>query len=156
MANDTELTVVGNAVADAELRFTPAGDAVANFRVASTPRRFDSRSNSWVDGETLFLTVNVWKAQAENVAESVRKGTRVLVKGKLRARSYETREGDKRTVTELEAEEIGLSMLFGPAWGGASGPGGDRSASRPASNAERGTLGGWPNRDDDGVPPWEG
>lgn len=143
MANDTRLTIVGNAVADAELRFTPSGDAVANFRVASTPRRFDSGSNSWVDGETLFLSVNVWKVQAENVAESVRKGKRVIVTGILRARSYETREGDKRTVTELEAEEVGLSMLFAPAWGGASGGG---STSRPAGNRDDGAD----------VPPWEG
>lgn len=112
---DTPITIVGNLVADPELRFTPSGSAVANFRVASTPRRFDSQSNSWVDGESMFLTCNVWRQAAENVAESLSKGMRVVVTGRLRQRSYETREGEKRTIFEIEVDEVGPSLRYATA-----------------------------------------
>jgi single-strand DNA-binding protein len=112
---DTPITVVGNLVADPELRYTPSGAAVANFRVASTPRRFDSQSNQWVDGEALFLTCNVWRQAAENVANSLNKGDRVIVSGRLRQRSYETREGEKRTVFEVEVDEVGPSLRYATA-----------------------------------------
>jgi single-strand DNA-binding protein len=110
MAGETILTVVGNLVDDPELRFTPSGAAVARFRVASTPRTFDRASNEWKDGEALFLQCNIWRQAAENVAESLHKGTRVIVTGRLRQRSYETREGEKRTVMELEVDEVGASL----------------------------------------------
>ncbi len=108
--NDTTLTIAGNLVDDPELRFTPAGQPVARFRIASTPRFYDKTANAWKDGDTLFLTVNVWRQAAENVAESMTRGTRTIVTGRLRQRSYETKEGDKRTVYELEADEIGVSL----------------------------------------------
>jgi single-strand DNA-binding protein len=110
MAGETIITVVGNLVDDPELRFTPSGAAVARFRVASTPRTFDRASNEWKDGEALFLQCNIWRQAAENVAESLHKGTRVVVTGRLRQRSYETREGEKRTVMELEVDEVGASL----------------------------------------------
>jgi single-strand DNA-binding protein len=109
---ETPITVVGNLVADPELRYTPSGSAVANFRVASTPRRYDSQSGQWVDGEALFLTCNVWRQAAENVANSLTKGDRVIVNGRLRQRSFETREGEKRTVFEVEADEVGPSLKY--------------------------------------------
>ncbi|GAA1746366.1 MULTISPECIES: single-stranded DNA-binding protein [Dietzia] len=112
---DTPITVVGNIVADPELRFTPSGAAVANFRIASTPRRFNSQTNQWEDGEGLFLTCNVWRQAAENVAESLQKGMRVIVNGRLRQRSYETREGEKRTVYEVEVDEVGPSLKYATA-----------------------------------------
>lgn len=112
---DTPITVVGNLVADPELRYTPSGSAVANFRVASTPRRFDSQSNQWVDGEALFLQCNIWRQAAENVANSLTKGDRVIVNGRLRQRSFETREGEKRTVFEVEADEVGPSLKYATA-----------------------------------------
>ena len=112
---DTPITLVGNIVADPELRFTPSGAAVANFRVASTPRRFNSQTNQWEDGEGLFLTCNVWRQAAENVAESLQKGMRVIVNGRLRQRSYETREGEKRTVYEVEVDEVGPSLKYATA-----------------------------------------
>lgn len=115
MANDTIITVVGNLVDDPELRFTPNGAAVAKFRVASTPRFFDKTTNAWKDGEALFLTVNVWRQAAENVAESLQRGMRVVVQGRLRQRSYETKEGEKRTVFELEVDEIGPSLKYATA-----------------------------------------
>ena len=105
MAGDTVITVIGNLTADPELRFTPAGAAVANFTVASTPRVFDRNSNEWKDGEALFLRCNIWREAAENVAESLTRGARVIVSGRLKQRSYETREGEKRTVVELEVDE---------------------------------------------------
>ena len=108
--NDTQLTIIGNLVDDPELRFTPSGQPVAKFRIASTPRYFDKASNAWKDGESLFLTVNVWRQAAENVAESMTRGTRAIVTGRLRQRSYETKEGEKRTVYELEADEVGVSL----------------------------------------------
>ena len=115
MANDTTLTVVGNMVGDPELRFTPSGAAVANFTVASTPRSFDKQSNEWKDGDTLFMRCSVWREAAENVAESLTKGMRVLVQGRLVQRSYETREGEKRTVVELQVDEVGPSLRYASA-----------------------------------------
>ncbi|MBL1091317.1 single-stranded DNA-binding protein [Streptomyces sp. NPDC001739] len=110
MAGETVITVVGNLVDDPELRFTPSGAAVAKFRVASTPRTFDRQTNEWKDGESLFLTCSVWRQAAENVAESLTRGTRVVVQGRLKQRSYEDREGVKRTVYELDVEEVGASL----------------------------------------------
>ena len=110
MAGETVITVVGNLVDDPELRFTPSGAAVAKFRVASTPRIFDRQTSEWRDGESLFLTCSVWRQAAENVAESLTKGTRVIVQGRLKQRSYEDREGVKRTVFELEVDEVGASL----------------------------------------------
>ena len=110
MAGDTLITVVGNLVDDPELRFTPSGSAVANFRIASTPRIFDRATNEWKDGDSLYLTCNVWRQYAENVAESLTKGMRVIVQGRLKQRSYETREGEKRTVFEIEVEDVGPAL----------------------------------------------
>jgi len=112
MAGETTITVVGNLTNDPELRFTPSGSAVANFTIASTPRTFDRQSNEWKDGETLFLRASVWREAAENVAESLTKGMRVIVSGRLKSRSYETKEGEKRTVIELEVDEIGPSLRY--------------------------------------------
>jgi single-strand DNA-binding protein len=154
MAGETVITVVGNLTADPELRFTPAGAAVANFTVASTPRTFDRQSNEWKDGDALFMRCNIWREAAENVAESLTRGARVVVTGRLRQRSYETREGEKRTVVELEVDEIGPSLRyatakvnkanrgggggggFGGGSGGSSGgSGGGRSNSNSGSNS---------------------
>lgn len=110
MAGECVITVVGNLVDDPELRFTPGGAAVAKFRVASTPRTFDKQTNEWKDGESLFLTCSVWRQAAQNVADSLQKGMRVIVQGRLKQRSYEDREGVKRTVYELDVEEIGASL----------------------------------------------
>lgn len=110
MSGETVVTVVGNVVADPDLRFTGGGAAVANFTVASTPRTFDKARNEWVDGESLFLRCSIWRQPAENVAASLHKGDRVIVQGQLKQRSFETREGEKRTVIELEVEEIGPSL----------------------------------------------
>ncbi|MDQ1644830.1 MAG: single-strand DNA-binding protein [Cryptosporangiaceae bacterium] len=110
MAGDTVITLVGNLVDDPELRFTSSGAAVAKFRLASTPRTFDKTSNEWKDGESLFLTCNVWRQAAENVAESLQRGMRVIVQGRLKQRTYETREGEKRTVYEVEVDELGPSL----------------------------------------------
>jgi single-strand DNA-binding protein len=146
MAGDTVITVIGNLTADPELRFTPAGAAVANFTVASTPRIFDRQSNEWKDGEALFLRCNIWREAAENVAESLTRGSRVIVQGRLKQRSYETREGEKRTVVELEVDEIGPSLRYatakvtkagrgggGGGFGGSSGGSGGGRASASAS-----------------------
>jgi single-strand DNA-binding protein len=148
MAGETLITVVGNLTDDPELRFTPSGAAVANFTVASTPRNFDKNTNEWVDGEAMFLRCSIWRQAAENVAESLQRGMRVVVQGRLKARSYETREGEKRTVFELEVDEIGPSLKFATAkvnrtsrqggGGGYSGGGGGGGAqagdqSRPAA-----------------------
>ncbi len=134
MAGDTVITVVGNLTADPELRFTASGAAVANFTVASTPRTFDRASNEWKDGEALFLRCNIWRQAAENVAESLTRGSRVIVSGRLKQRSFETKEGEKRTVIELEVDEIGPSLRYatakvnranrGPESGGSTGGGG--------------------------------
>jgi single-strand DNA-binding protein len=127
MAGDTIITIVGNLTADPELRFTPSGAAVANFTVASTPRQFDRQANEWKDGETLFMRCSIWRDAAENVAESLHRGTRVVVTGRLKSRSFETKEGEKRTVIELEADEIGPSLRY---------------ASAKVTKAERGSSGG--------------
>ncbi len=115
MAGDTVITVIGNITGDPELRFTPSGAAVANFTVASTPRQFDRQSNEWKDGETLFMRCSVWRDAAENVAESLQRGTRVIVSGRLKSRSYETKEGEKRTVIEMEVDEVGPSLRYATA-----------------------------------------
>ncbi len=115
MAGETVITVVGNLTADPELRFTPSGAAVANFTIASTPRNFDKQSNEWKDGDTLFLSCSIWRQAAENVAESLQKGMRVVASGRLKQRSYETREGEKRTVVELDVEEVGPSLKYATA-----------------------------------------
>ncbi|CAN5530114.1 single-stranded DNA-binding protein [soil metagenome] len=146
MAGDTVITVVGNLVDDPELRFTPSGAAVANFRIASTPRQFDRQTNEWKDGDALFLSCSVWRQAAENVAESLQKGMKVIVQGRLKQRSYETREGEKRTVVELEVDEVGPALTFatakvtrasrsGGGGGGYSGggQGGQGGQSRPQS-----------------------
>ncbi|WP_067565916.1 single-stranded DNA-binding protein [Nocardia acidivorans] len=135
MSNDTVITVIGNLTADPELRFTPAGAAVANFTVASTPRVFNKTSQEWEDGEALFLRCNIWREAAENVAESLTRGSRILVSGKLKQRSYETKEGEKRSVIELEVDEVGPSLKYATAkvnkttrgGGGNGGSGSQRS-----------------------------
>lgn len=134
-AGDTTLTVIGNLTADPELRFIPSGAAVANFTVASTPRIFDRQNNEWKDGEALFLRCSIWREAAENVAESLTRGSRVIVSGRLKQRSFENREGEKRTVIELEVDEIGPSLRFATAKvnkmsrsGGFSGGGGGQAA----------------------------
>lgn len=110
MAGETTITIIGNLVDDPDLRFTPSGAAVANFRIASTPRTFDKQTSEWKDGETLFLSCAVWRQAAENVAESLQRGMRVIVTGRLKSRSFETREGEKRTVFEIDADEVGPSL----------------------------------------------
>lgn len=115
MANETVITIVGNLTADPELRFTPAGAAVANFTVASTPRTFDKPAGEWKDGEALFLPCSIWRQAAENAAESLQRGMRVIVQGRLRQRSFETKNGEKRTVVELEVDEVGPSLRFATA-----------------------------------------
>jgi len=148
VAGDTTITVVGNLTADPELRFTPSGAAVANFTVASTPRIYDRQSGEWKDGEALFLRCNIWREAAENVAESLTRGARVIVTGRLKQRSFETREGEKRTVVEVEVDEIGPSLRYATAKvnkasrsggggggfgsGSGSGSGGGGGGSRPA------------------------
>jgi single-strand DNA-binding protein len=151
VAGDTTITVVGNLTADPELRFTPSGAAVANFTVASTPRIFDRQSSEWKDGEALFLRCNIWREAAENVAESLTRGSRVIVTGRLKQRSFETREGEKRTVFEVEVEEIGPSLKYatakvnkanrsGGGGGGFGGGGGGGGGSRPAANSGGGSA----------------
>jgi single-strand DNA-binding protein len=115
MAGETIITVVGNLTADPELRFTPSGAAVASFTIASTPRTFDRNANEWKDGEALFLRCSVWRQAAENVAESLQRGMRVVAQGRLKQRSYETREGEKRTVVEMEVDEVGPSLKYATA-----------------------------------------
>jgi single-strand DNA-binding protein len=140
-AGDTQMTIAGNLVDDPELRFTPAGQPVAKFRVASTPRYLDKNTNEWKDGDSLFLTCNVWRQAAENVAESLTRGMRVIVSGRLRQRSYETKEGEKRTVYEIEVDDVGPSLRNASAKvnrvarsgaGDGSGVGGQRSG-RPSN-----------------------
>ena len=115
MAGDTIITIIGNLTAEPELRFTPSGAAVANFTIASTPRQFDRQSNEWKDGETLFMRCSVWREAAENVAETLQKGMRVIAQGRLKSRSFDTKEGDRRTVMELDVDEIGPSLRFASA-----------------------------------------
>jgi len=152
MAGDTQITVVGNLVSDPELRYTPTGVAVANFRVASTPRTFDRQANEWKDGDSLFLTCNVWRQAAENVAESLQRGMRVVVQGRLHQRSYETREGEKRTVFEVEVDDVGPSLRnasakvtksnrSGGPGGGFGGGGGQQGGGFSGGGGQQG--GGW-------------
>jgi len=173
MAGETVITVVGNLVDDPELRFTPSGAAVANFRIASTARTFDKQSNEWKDGDALFLSCAVWRQAAENVAESLQKGMRVVVQGRLKSRQYETREGEKRTVMEIEVEEVGPSLKYatakvtrasrsggggggyggGQPSGGGSNQGGDDPWATPAPRpAASGPSGGAPAADPWGAP----
>ena len=147
MAGDTTITVVGNLTDDPELRFTPSGAAVAKFRVASTPRFMDRQSGEWKDGEPLFLACNIWRDAAEHVAESLQRGARVIVTGRLRQRSYETREGEKRTVIELEVDEIGPSLRYATAKvqkmarsTGGSGGFGASGGGRPQGGGNGGTF----------------
>lgn len=167
MAGDTQITIVGNLVEDPNLRFTSSGQAVASFRIASTPRFFDRQSNDWKDGESLFLTCNVWRQAAENCAESLQRGMRVIVQGRLKQRSYETREGEKRTVFEVEVDEVGPSLRnatakvnktqrqggggggFGGNGGGGYGGGGGAGGGGGYSNAGAPGGGGAPPND-----PW--
>jgi|SRR5829696_6679468 single-strand DNA-binding protein len=158
-AGDTVITLVGNLVDDPELRFTPSGAAVAKFRMASTPRYLDKQTNEWKDGESLFLTCNVWRQAAENVAESLQRGMRVIVQGRLKQRSYETKEGEKRTVYEVEVDEVGPSLRSATAkvnktqrGGGGGGFGGgavdndpwaSAAPAAPASAGSGGGGGGW-------------
>jgi single-strand DNA-binding protein len=158
MAGETTITVVGNLTDDPELRFTPSGAAVAKFRIASTPRTLDRQSGEWKDGEPLFLACNIWRDAAEHVAESLQRGARVIVQGRLRQRSYETREGEKRTVYELEVDEIGPSLRYATAKvqrmnrTGGGGGGGGFGASNGGGNRQSsgGGSGGGGNFDD----PW--
>ena len=156
MAGETVITVVGNLVDDPELRFTPSGAAVANFRIASTPRVMNRQTNEWEDGEGLFLSCAVWRQAAENVAESLQKGMRVVVQGRLKQRSYETREGEKRTVYELDVEEVGPSLKYATAkvtrttrQGGGGGYSGGGGGGQQGGGAPQG--GGRPAGGDD---PW--
>ncbi|MET9731786.1 single-stranded DNA-binding protein [Streptomyces sp. NPDC006458] len=145
MAGETVITVVGNLVDDPELRFTPSGAAVAKFRVASTPRTFDRQTNEWKDGESLFLTCSVWRQAAEHVAESLQRGMRVIVQGRLKQRSYDDREGVKRTVYELDVEEVGPSLRNATAkvtkTAGRGGQGGGGGFSGGGGGGQQG--GGW-------------
>jgi single-strand DNA-binding protein len=146
MANETTITVIGNLTNDPELRFTPSGSAVANFTIASTPRTFDRQTNEFKDGESLFLRCSVWREAAENVAESLTKGMRVILSGDLKQRSYETKEGEKRTVIELEVQEIGPSLKYANAKVNRTqrNSGGQPSQQRPAAYAGNAPQqGGW-------------
>jgi single-strand DNA-binding protein len=161
MAGETVITVVGNLVDDPELRFTPSGAAVANFRIASTPRTFDKQTNEWKDGDALFLSCAVWRQYAENVAESLTKGMRVIVTGRLKSRQYETREGEKRTAMEIDVEEVGPALRYATAkvaraarsgggggygasggGGGAGAGGGDPWSSQPSGQPSSAPAGG--------------
>ena len=178
MAGETTITVIGNLVDDPELRFTPSGAPVANFRIASTPRTFDRQSNEWKDGDTLFLSCAVWRQAAENVAESLQRGMRVIVQGRLKSRQYETREGEKRTVFEIDVEEVGPSLRSasakvtkttrsgggggysgGGGGGGYSGGGGQQSApaddpwASPAPSQGGQGGGGWGGQSQGGPAP---
>lgn len=151
MAGETVITVVGNLTGDPELRFTPSGAAVANFTVASTPRRFNPQTNQWDDGEALFLRCNIWRQAAEHVAESLSRGMRVIVQGRLKQRSYETREGEKRSVMELEVDEVGPSLRYATASvTKAQRSTGDFGGSAGSSYSARPTSGGRMVEDD----PW--
>ena len=158
---ETVITVIGNLTGDPELRFTPSGAAVANFTVASTPRTFDRQSNEWKDGDTLFLRCSIWREAAESVAESLTKGTRVIVTGRLVQRSYETREGEKRTVYELQVDEVGPSLRYATAkvtrtqrsggGGGGFGGGGGGGFNGGGGGGFGGSGGGGGSQQDD---PW--
>jgi single-strand DNA-binding protein len=158
MSGETVITVIGNLTGDPELRFTPSGAAVTNFTVASTPRTFDRQSNEWKDGDTLFLRCSIWREAAESVAESLTKGTRVIVTGRLVQRSYETREGEKRTVYELQVDEVGPSLRYATAkvtrtqrsGGGGGGFGGGGGGGYNGGGSSGGSGGGGQQQDD----PW--
>ncbi|HET7303562.1 MAG TPA: single-stranded DNA-binding protein [Segeticoccus sp.] len=170
MAGDTVITVIGNLTADPELRFTPSGAAVANFTVASTPRSFDRQAGEWKDGETLFLRCSVWRDAAENVAESLTRGTRVVVQGRLKSRSFETKEGERRTVFELDVDEVGPSLRYATAkvnkvqrggGGGGGGFGGSSGGQMQGGQMQGGQggqgQGGWGGQQGGGAPqedPW--
>jgi single-strand DNA-binding protein len=171
MAGETVITIIGNLTNDPELRFTPSGAAVANFTVASTPRTFDRQSNEWKDGETLFMRCSVWREAAENVAESLTRGTRGIVSGRLRSRTYDTKEGEKRTVVELDVEEIGPSLKYatakvtkanrasgsgsGGGWGGGSQQGGGWGGGGNAGGGRQGGRGSGGDRNaGGGNDPW--
>ncbi len=169
MAGETTITIIGNLVDDPDLRFTPSGAAVANFRIASTPRTFDKQTNEWKDGETLFMTCAVWRQAAENVAESLQRGMRVLVQGRLKARSFETREGEKRTVFEIDVDEVGPSLRNATAKvtrasrsGGDGSYSGGSSSSQQSSGAQGGNdpwatsapVGGGQQANQGGNDPW--
>ncbi|MET7278492.1 single-stranded DNA-binding protein [Kribbella sp. NPDC005582] len=160
MAGETVVTLVGNLVDDPELRFTPSGAAVANFRIASTPRTYDRQSGEWKDGESLFLSCSVWRQAAENVAESLQRGMRVIVQGRLKSRSYDDREGQKRTVFEIDVDEVGPSlrsatakvtkaMRSGPGGEGGGNFGGGGGGGQGGGNFGGGGQGGAPQND-----PW--
>ena len=161
-AGDTAITIAGNLVDDPELRFTPAGQPVAKFRIASTPRYLDKNTNEWKDGDSLFLTCNVWRQAAENVAESLTRGMRVIVSGRLRQRSYETKEGEKRTVYEVEVDDVGPSLRnasakvnkmarSGANGGGQGGSGGGQGGGRSSGAGNAQGQGGYGGGDAD---PW--
>ena len=168
MANDTVITVIGNLTADPELRFTQSGIAVASFTVASTPRTFDRQANEWKDGEALFLRCSIWRDAAENVAESLEKGSRVVAQGRLKQRSFTDREGNNRTSIELDVDEIGPSLRFATAniqrqgrggggggfGGGAAAGGGFGGGDSFNSGSPGQSSGGWGN--DGGADPWGG
>jgi single-strand DNA-binding protein len=144
MAGETVITLVGNLVDDPELRFTPGGDAVAKFRIASTPRTYDRQTNEWKDGDSLFLPCTVWRQPAENVAESLQRGMRVIVQGRLRQRSYETKEGEKRTVMELDVDEVGPTLRSATAKvTRVQRPGGATAGGGQARQGGSGGGGGW-------------
>ena len=162
MAGETSITLIGNLTADPELRFTPSGAPVANFTVASTPRTFDRQSGEWRDGDAMFLNCAVWRQYAENVAESLQKGMRVIVQGRLKSRSYETREGEKRTVFEVDVEEIGPALRYATAkvtrtsgGGGGGGYGGGNSGGGGGySGGNQGGQGGGRQQGGYGNDPW--
>ncbi|NMD47664.1 MAG: single-stranded DNA-binding protein [Propionibacterium sp.] len=142
MAGETQITLVGNLTADPELRFTPSGAAVANFTVASTPRTFDRQTSEWKDGDAMFLNCSVWRQAAENVAESLTKGMRVVVQGRLKSRSYETREGERRTVFEVDVDEIGPSLRYASAKVSRNSGGGNYSGGGGGGYSGGGNAGG--------------
>ncbi|SDT68395.1 single-stranded DNA-binding protein [Jiangella sp. DSM 45060] len=161
MAGETVITVVGNLTDDPELRFTPSGAAVANFRVASTPRTFNRQTSTWEDGDPLFLSCSVWRQAAENAAESLQRGMRVVVTGRLKQRSYETREGEKRTVIELDVDEIGPSLRYATAKvtrtqrsGGGGGFGGGGQPSGGGNDPWATPSGGGAPQQGGGNDPW--
>jgi single-strand DNA-binding protein len=160
MAGETVVTLVGNLVDDPELRFTPSGAAVANFRVASTPRTYDRQSGEWKDGESLFLSCSVWRQAAENVAESLQRGMRVIVQGRLKSRSYDDREGNKRTVFEIDVDEVGPSLRSATAKvtkAMRSGPGGEGGGGGFGGGGGGGNQGGGFGGGQGGAPqndPW--
>lgn len=160
MAGETLLTIVGNLTNDPELRFTPSGQAVASFTVASTPRTLDRQSNEWKDGETLYMRCSVWRQYAENVAESLTRGSRVIVTGRLKQRSYETREGEKRTVVEMDVEDVGPALRNATAKvtrvqrGGGGGFGGESAPAGDDPWSSGSTGGSWSGAPSDDEPPF--